>query len=202
MTKSCFNNSNIDDNIINDDTVNNTDTITDIKRSNNTVKKRSNVKSNKKKKNNSKVNKIKTSNNKKSSMLRIKNIVGKPLETMKQTITQTLNMSSKNKYSAKTNIEQNKNNANNASNTTKRRKLPYGLRYNVWQKYNGDVFNAKCYVDFCNQIVNPFTFEVGHDIPASKGGSNSITNLRPICRNCNNSMSNVYTITEYSKLFK
>jgi 5-methylcytosine-specific restriction endonuclease McrA len=89
-----------------------------------------------------------------------------------------------------------------STSVNKRRKLPYGLRNNVWTKYNGEVFNAKCYVDFCEQIVNPFTFEVGHDIPVSKGGSDSINNLRPICRNCNNSMSNNYTIAEYSNKFK
>ena len=85
---------------------------------------------------------------------------------------------------------------------TKRKKLPAGLRRNVWIKYNGEEFRAKCHVDFCEAIVTPFTFEVGHDVPVSKGGSDSITNLRPICRSCNVSMSNVYTIEEYSNTFK
>jgi hypothetical protein len=123
---------------------------------------------------NNKVKKIKSKNNKKT-MNKIKKIVGTPLKAMRQTLGTT---------------------------TNKRRKLPYGLRNNVWTKYNGEVFNAKCYVDFCEQTVNPFTFEVGHNIPVSKGGTDSITNLRPICRNCNNSMSNKYTITEYSQTFK
>lgn len=33
-------------------------------------------------------------------------------------------------------------------------------------------------------------FEAGHIIPASKNGSDDITNLKPICGNCNRSMSN------------
>lgn len=121
------------------------------------------------------VKKIKTKSNKSKPMNRIKKLVNAPLKVIKQTLSTT---------------------------TVKRRKLPYGLRSNVWTKYNGEVFNAKCYVDFCEQIVNPFTFEVGHDIPVSKGGTDSISNLRPICRNCNNSMSNNYTIAEYSETFK
>lgn len=91
-----------------------------------------------------------------------------------------------------------------ASSTTsiKRRKLPAGLRRNVWIKYNGENFNAKCHVEFCEAIITPFIFEVGHDVPVSKGGTDTINNLRPICRSCNLSMSNVYTITEYSDKFK
>lgn len=84
----------------------------------------------------------------------------------------------------------------------KRKKIPFGVRENVWKKYNGNKFNAKCYVNFCNQKLTPFNFDVGHNIPHSKGGSDSIDNLRPICRNCNVSMGNAYTIEEYSDYFK
>jgi len=50
--------------------------------------------------------------------------------------------------------------------------------------------------------MTPFHFEVGHNIPRSKGGLNDIDNLRPICGNCNRSMSDSYTIEEFSEISK
>lgn len=129
------------------------------------------------------IHKVETHNNKEKKANMFRQIINKPVRLFKDNvhnITQTINKSTK----------------------CKRSKLPFGLRSNVWTKYNGEVFNAKCYVKFCNQTVTPFTFEVGHNVPVSKGGCNSITNLRPICRNCNMSMSNNYTIDEYSKTFE
>jgi hypothetical protein len=48
--------------------------------------------------------------------------------------------------------------------------------------------------------VTPFTFEVGHNVPRSKGGTDNLDNLRPICSSCNKSMGNQYTIDEFSDL--
>jgi hypothetical protein len=50
--------------------------------------------------------------------------------------------------------------------------------------------------------MTPFTFEVGHNIPESKGGSLELGNLKPLCSNCNKSMGNNYTIDEFSKISK
>jgi 5-methylcytosine-specific restriction endonuclease McrA len=125
-------------------------------------------------------------------MLKLKNIISQPVKILSSSLSTSV-CNARKKTNKKSNVN---------INVNRRRKLPYGLRANVWTKYNGEVFNAKCYVEFCEQVVTPFTFEVGHDIPVSKGGSDSITNLRPICRNCNNSMSNDYTIAEYSNKFK
>jgi len=48
--------------------------------------------------------------------------------------------------------------------------------------------------------MSPFSFEVGHNKPESRGGVTELSNLRPICSNCNRSMSDNYTIDEFSAL--
>ena len=45
-----------------------------------------------------------------------------------------------------------------------------------------------------------FDFHVGHDTPESKGGTLDINNLKPICARYNLSMSDNYTIQEWSEL--
>ena len=66
---------------------------------------------------------------------------------------------------------------------------------NIWKKYE-----SKCYISWCENVINVFDFHVGHDKPESKGGKLSIDNLKPICARCNLSMSNNFTITEWDKL--
>lgn len=89
-------------------------------------------------------------------------------------------------------------------NDYKKRKetIPKRIREMVWTTYNSTVFESKCYVDWCDNKINVFNFQVGHDIPESKGGTLDINNLKPICGSCNLSMGNKYTITEWSKLVK
>jgi hypothetical protein len=70
----------------------------------------------------------------------------------------------------------------------------------VWNTYNDEKYSSKCYVSWCNNIINVFNYQVGHDIPESKGGTLDLSNLKPICGNCNLSMGNKYTITEWCKL--
>lgn len=78
--------------------------------------------------------------------------------------------------------------------------LPKALREQVWKNYYGETFGKKCYVKWCENMISPFNFEVGHNVPRSKGGSDSLDNLRPICSNCNKSMGDRYTIDEFSSL--
>lgn len=80
--------------------------------------------------------------------------------------------------------------------------IPKALRNTVWETYIGQKFNGKCQVEWCKSIINPFTFEVGHNVPESKGGSTTLDNLRPICAQCNKSMGNRYTIDEFSDLYR
>ena len=80
--------------------------------------------------------------------------------------------------------------------------IPKRIRELVWTTNNSETFSTKCFVTWCENKINVFNFQVGHDIPESKGGTLDIDNLKPICSNCNLSMGNKYTITEWCKLIK
>jgi 5-methylcytosine-specific restriction endonuclease McrA len=84
---------------------------------------------------------------------------------------------------------------------TAKKTIPKSLRNSVWETYIGRKFEGKCHVDWCTNVITPFTFEVGHNIPESKGGETTLDNLRPICTQCNKSMGNKYTIEQFSKLY-
>jgi 5-methylcytosine-specific restriction endonuclease McrA len=79
--------------------------------------------------------------------------------------------------------------------------VPRAVREQVWLKHNGPVFSAPCAVKWCNNEVTAFTFSTGHDVPKSKGGSNKISNLFPICCRCNSCMGNLYTISDWNEAF-
>jgi 5-methylcytosine-specific restriction endonuclease McrA len=80
-------------------------------------------------------------------------------------------------------------------------KIPLALREQVWLLYMGDrLFKQKCMVTWCENIITPFSFECGHNVPESKGGPTDLNNLRPICSKCNRSMGDEYTIDQFSAL--
>jgi 5-methylcytosine-specific restriction endonuclease McrA len=81
-------------------------------------------------------------------------------------------------------------------------KIPVALREQVWLTYFGKKYQHKCYIRWCKNNIDVFNFQVGHNVPESKGGPTTLENLRPICIRCNQSMSNVYTIDEWNKLGK
>jgi 5-methylcytosine-specific restriction endonuclease McrA len=68
-------------------------------------------------------------------------------------------------------------------------KIPRTKRIACWNTYIGEeVGKALCIC--CKTIyITPFNFECGHVVAESQGGTSDITNLRPICRTCNNDMS-------------
>ena len=78
--------------------------------------------------------------------------------------------------------------------------IPKAVREQCWIQSFGKSFEHKCYVSWCENLINPFDFHVGHDVPESKGGTLDVHNLKPICARCNLSMSDNYTIQEWQKL--
>ena len=84
----------------------------------------------------------------------------------------------------------------------KRTTFPSAIRQQTWIKYNGRKFETKCAVKWCNNQITVFNFHVAHNVPKHHGGSNDITNLYPVCSNCNLSMSSTYTIDEWNKIIR
>jgi len=85
--------------------------------------------------------------------------------------------------------------------TPKKKVISKKLREEVWLKHFGKIFSSKCPIQWCTREISVFSFEVGHNIPESKGGRTTIDNLIPICGDCNRSMGDRYTIDEFSKEF-
>ena len=63
----------------------------------------------------------------------------------------------------------------------RKKTIPKAIREQVWLESFGKVYEHKCYVRWCNNVISVFDYHVGHDVPESKGGDLSIDNLKPIC---------------------
>ena len=62
--------------------------------------------------------------------------------------------------------------------TYKKQTIPKAIREQCWIASFGKVFEHKCYVDWCENLINPFDYHVGHDQPESKGGTLDINNIK------------------------
>ncbi|PNH08369.1 hypothetical protein TSOC_005130 [Tetrabaena socialis] len=68
-----------------------------------------------------------------------------------------------------------------------RRPLPRASRCAVWNRFFGEWAGVgACYC--CRREITQQNYECGHILAACKGGSDAISNLRPICTTCNRSM--------------
>ena len=83
----------------------------------------------------------------------------------------------------------------------KKKRIPRALREQVWIKHNKGKFEVKCPIKWCRNRITCFNHHTGHCQPESKGGLTNSRNLMPICAKCNLSMSNNYTIKQFSKMF-
>jgi 5-methylcytosine-specific restriction endonuclease McrA len=79
-----------------------------------------------------------------------------------------------------------------------KRNISKNLKDLVWESYIGDdIIKHKCLCCKIRLIKNT-DFHCGHIIPESKGGKETIENLRPICSKCNLGMGSQHMI-EYIK---
>jgi hypothetical protein len=70
----------------------------------------------------------------------------------------------------------------------KKKAVSSAMKKLVWNKTNGeDIGKAKCYCCKSTDITQ-VSFHCGHVIAESKGGKTIVSNLKPICQNCNSSM--------------
>ena len=82
----------------------------------------------------------------------------------------------------------------------KKKKISRALREQVWIHNAGRRFEMKCPISWCQNLIDVFSFQCGHNVPESKGGKTTLDNLVPICGRCNLSMGNSYTLDEWSSL--
>jgi hypothetical protein len=70
----------------------------------------------------------------------------------------------------------------------KKQQIPKHIKKLVWNEYIGAIYaEAKC-VCCQRETIHITSFHCGHVIPESKGGAQTIENLRPICLHCNLAM--------------
>jgi len=82
----------------------------------------------------------------------------------------------------------------------KKATIPKALREQVWISNFGKIFQHKCYINWCENIITVFDFQCGHDTAEKHGGKTVLENLKPICSRCNLSMSSNYNISEFNQL--
>jgi 5-methylcytosine-specific restriction endonuclease McrA len=69
----------------------------------------------------------------------------------------------------------------------KRITIPKTVKDTLWDDtFSSNAGEGKCYV--CSNVINSKKFDCGHIIAVANGGTNDISNLKPICSTCNKSM--------------
>jgi hypothetical protein len=67
----------------------------------------------------------------------------------------------------------------------KRRSMPKATRNNLWERHFKDAKTGTCQT--CEKSITPKTYERGHVVAVAAKGTNALTNLVPICFDCNRS---------------
>jgi len=82
----------------------------------------------------------------------------------------------------------------------KRKPVSKAIREQVWETYIGRTKRVgKCYCCEWRPITES-DFELGHNKAYAKGGKDNVSNLRPICKQCNRSMG-TKSIESYKKKY-
>ena len=82
----------------------------------------------------------------------------------------------------------------------KKQTIPKHVRKLVWNTYIGDdIIKHKCLCCKKTTIENTF-FECGHVVSEKCGGTLEMSNLRPICSQCNKSMG-ALNMVDYVKMY-
>jgi hypothetical protein len=84
----------------------------------------------------------------------------------------------------------------------KKEKITLAMREQIWKKYIGRTIDCPCPV--CQtRVIGMTDFSAGHVIAEATGGSTDVSNLVPICGNCNSRMSTEnlfdYTMKNYMR---
>lgn len=80
----------------------------------------------------------------------------------------------------------------------KKKQIPKSVRTNVWKNLYDTNTNGKCIC--CLSDITCFNFEAGHIVAEANGGSSFESNLRPICRKCNQSMGTM-NMNDFAKKY-
>lgn len=71
-----------------------------------------------------------------------------------------------------------------------------------WMTYYGNVMQGKCICCGINEVSFVCrTYEISHVVSKANGGTNELSNLRPLCRVCNNSMRTMNADEYISKYY-
>lgn len=81
--------------------------------------------------------------------------------------------------------------------TVKHNSIPQKIRYAVWRMYHSTL-DGKCFV--CESDICIENFHCGHVLSRNEGGTDEISNLRPICSSCNLSMG-TQNMDEFKKQY-
>ena len=82
-----------------------------------------------------------------------------------------------------------------------KKKISAAIKKLVWNTNIGeDIGKSKCMC--CNSTdITQISFNCGHIVAESKGGATIVSNLKPICQNCNSSMG-LINMNEFMKSLK